>query len=196
MSAETKELNTIRRSRALLSRATSRLVIVDVQEKLIPAISEGDRVVERCGLLVRGAQLLGIPVDATEQYPKGLGPTVPALAKLIPQRPSKLRFSSSSSLPWATMPVEDGRHQVIVAGIEAHVCVLQTALDLVAMGFEVHVPADAVSSRNPLDARIALERMAAEGATITTSESVLFECCETAEAPEFKSLSRLVTGRP
>jgi nicotinamidase-related amidase len=179
----------------LLSRATSRLVIVDVQEKLLPAMSDGNTVVERCGLLIRGAQLLGIPVDVTEQYPKGLGPTVQSLAELVPDRPAKLRFSAAATLPWASNLAENGRHQVVVAGIEAHVCVLQTALDLVAAGFDVHVPADAVTTRKPLDASIALQRMSGEGVTITTSEAVLFEWCETAEAADFKALSRLVTGR-
>jgi nicotinamidase-related amidase len=170
-------------------------VIVDMQEKLLPAISGGAEVINRCALLIRGARLLGIPIDATEQYPKGLGATVGELASLLDERPPKMRFSAAASLPWNKMPIEDGRHQVVVAGIEAHVCVLQTALDLVATGFDVHVPADAVSSRRPHDAEIALARLAGEGVTITSSESVLFEWCETAEAAEFKELSRLITGR-
>jgi nicotinamidase-related amidase len=195
LKSEISDLKFEIRSRALLSRSTSRLVIVDMQEKLLPAMSDGTAVSDRCSLLVRGAQLLGVPVDATEQYPNGLGPTVEVLSALLPDRPSKLRFSAAQCLPWASKPLEDGRHQVVVAGIEAHVCVLQTALDLVAAGFDVHVSADAVTSRNPLDATIALERLAAEGVTITTTEAVLFEWCESAEAAEFKALSRLITGR-
>jgi len=183
------------RSRAVLSRGTSRLLIVDMQEKLLRIMPDAAAVQARCKMLVDAAQLLGIPVDATEQYPKGLGPTIAELAALIPDRPEKRRFSAARSLPWMAKLVDDGRHQVVVAGIESHVCVLQTALDLVAAGFDVHVPADIVTSRNALDSETALRRMSGEGVTITTAETVLFEWCETAEAEEFKAISRLITSR-
>lgn len=183
------------RSRALLSRTTSRLLVVDVQERLLRIMPQAAAVQARCRILVDAAQILGVPVDATEQYPKGLGETVAELAALIPSRPEKKRFSAARSLPWMTRPVDDGRHQVVVAGIESHVCVLQTALDLVSAGFDVHVVADAVTSRNAIDAETALRRMSGEGVTVTTAEAVLFEWCETAEADEFKSISRLITGR-
>ncbi|MBX3441397.1 MAG: isochorismatase family protein [Planctomyces sp.] len=169
--------------------------MVDMQSKLLPAMRDGDRALDRCVRLVDAARLLGIPAEATEQYPQGLGPTDEALSGRLPEGAAKRRFSAGGLLPWMSLPNEDGRHQVVVAGIEAHVCVLQTALDLIAAGFDVHVPADAVASRNEDDLRIALARLSAEGATVTGSESVLFEWCETSEAAEFKAISRMVTGR-
>ena len=125
-----------------------------------------------------------------------MGTTVAPLATELPERPSKLRFSASEALLWA---IQTGsareRHQIVVAGIETHVCILQTAFDLLALGYRVYIPADAVGSRSKLDWRIGLERMALAGAVITTTESVLFEWCETAGTEEFKQLNRLLTGK-
>ena len=180
------------RSRALLSRESSRLLIVDVQTKLIRVMRDVAAFEDACGRLVEGARILGIPVDATEQYPKGLGGTVDSLKGTSTAPVEKMRFSAVPSLDWMSDVTRDGRHQVVLAGMETHVCILQTALDLVARGFDVHIPADAVTNRKPLDHDIALRRLSAEGCTITTWESVLFEWCETAEAAEFKSISRLV----
>lgn len=168
-------------------------MIVDVQEKLMPAIPVADQLIANCRKLIEGARILGLPIAATEQYPKGLGKTVPALAEHLGELPEKVRFSCAEVLNWQPAAMEaDARDQIIVAGIEAHVCVLQTVLDLLAVGFRVYVPADAVASRKKLDWKIALGRMANHGAILTTTESVLFECCETAAAPEFKAISRLV----
>ncbi len=129
----------ITRSRALLSRERSRLLIVDVQTKLLRVMPDAADVEEACRRLAAGAQLLGIPIDATEQYPKGLGPTVESLQPYLPAPIEKLRFSSAVSCGWMKDITRAGRHQVVVAGIEAHVCILQTALDLIALGFDVHV---------------------------------------------------------
>src|SRR5690606_31489435 len=139
----------------------------------------------------------GPPVFATEQYPRGLGPTVPELAELLSERPEKQRFSCAEALAWGsanepTDPQLRDRTKVVLAGIEAHVCVLQTALDLLADGYQVSVAAAAVGSRRRLDRQIGLQRMADTGAVITTTESILFEWCETAAADEFKEISRLV----
>lgn len=185
------------RSLELLSRHDSRLLIVDMQEKLLPAIRRHKKVVANCVKLVSAATLLGPPVFATEQYPRGLGPTVPELADLLEERPEKQRFSCTEALAWGTAnetadPALRDRTKVVIAGIEAHVCVLQTAMDLLADGFQVYVAADAVGSRRRLDRQIALQRMADSGAVITTTESILFEWCETAAADEFKEISRLV----
>ena len=181
------------RSNELVSRHDSRLLIVDVQEKLLPRIHAAERMVTTCRRLIQGAKILGVPVFATEQYPSGLGPTTPALAELLPDLPSKLRFSCAEVLNWGPAAEQaDQKFQIVVAGIEAHVCVLQTVLDLLSMGYQVFVPADAVSSRKEFDWKIALERMANSGAVITTSESVLFEWCEVAGTPEFKQISQLV----
>lgn len=179
------------RSPELLSRERSRLLIVDVQEKLIPHITAAEEMIANCAKLVRGAQILNVPVSVTEQYPQGLGPTVDALAELLDSPVEKLRFSCGESLAWGTA-ADAERDQIVVAGIESHVCVLQTVLDLLSAGFRVYVPADAVASRRELDWRFALQRMADSGATITTTEPVLFEWTEVAGTPEFKEISRLV----
>ena len=185
------------RSPELLGRSSSRLVIVDMQEKLLPLIAGNEPVIENCVRLLKAAGILQIPVSATEQYPKGLGATVPVIRSLLPEEvPEKLRFSSAEALDWvqADRTPED-RLQVVVAGIEAHVCMMQTVFDLLAAGFDVFVPADATSSRNDSDRDIALQRMRDGGAHIVTTEMVLFEWAEVAGTDEFKQISRLVTGR-
>lgn len=183
------------RSPELASRGDSRLLLIDVQEKLVPHIPGAAAMVENCRKLARGAEILGVPASVTEQYPKGLGPTVEGLREFCADRPHKLRFSATKCLQWRPSASEDERHRIVVAGVEAHVCVQQTVLDLLALGYRCYVPADAVGSRAEIDLRFALERMAASGATITTTEAILFEWCETAGTPEFKEISRLVTGR-
>ena len=181
------------RSTELLSRGNSRLLIVDMQQKLLPLIPVADRVIRNCRRLIEGARILSVPVFATEQYPKGLGGTVPELAELLAGIPSKVRFSCTEVLNWgAAAEQADDRDQVVVAGIECHVCIQHTALDLLAQGYRVFLPADAVASRHKLDWKIALERMSASGATLTTTESVLFEWCEVSGTPEFKEISRLI----
>ncbi len=181
------------RSPDLLSRAKARLLIVDVQEKLIPTIPVAERLIANCRKLIEAAVALEIPLTGTEQYPRGLGPMVPALAEHLGELPEKVRFSCAEVLNWQPAALDpDGRDQIIVAGMEAHVCVLQTVFDLLAVGFRVYVPADAVASRKKLDWKIALDRMSNHGAEITTTESVLFECCEVAGTSEFKTLSRLI----
>jgi nicotinamidase-related amidase len=184
------------RSLELLSRKECKLLIVDVQEKLVPKIFELDRLLANCRTLIQGAKILGVPVYATEQYPRGLGSTVPQLAELLERPAQKLRFSCAEVLAWDVAAGQtDNRFQVVVAGMEAHVCVLQTVLDLLASGFQVYVPADAISSRNEFDWKIALDRMSAGGATIVTTESVLFEWCEVSGTPEFKQISQLIKDR-
>ncbi|MBX3437519.1 MAG: isochorismatase family protein [Planctomycetaceae bacterium] len=168
--------------------------MVDMQAKLLPFIATSPQVIANCVTLVKAAQLLGPPVFATEQYPKGLGGTTPELAELLGPLPDKVRFSCADVLGWnASLP--GMQTQVVVAGIESHVCVLQTTFDLLAAGFQVFIPADAVGSRSELDWRIALDRMAGGGAVITTTESVLFEWCERSDVPEFKQISQLVKQR-
>ena len=184
------------RSGEMLSRGRSRLLIVDVQEKLLPHIPVAEQLVENCGKLMKAAQVLNVPRFGTEQYPKGLGQTTAALSNLHDNWLEKLRFSSAEVLNWGFAPeVADDRDQIVVAGIEAHVCVQQTVLDLIAHGFRVFVPADAIASRNKTDWKFAVRRMSDSGAIVTTTESVMFEWCETAAAAEFKPISRLVIGR-
>lgn len=177
----------------LLSAANSRLLIVDVQDKLLPPISNGPRLVHNCRRLIDGAKVVSVPVYGTEQYPQGLGPTTAELATRMGPRIDKVIFSCAAVLGWGqAADVSDEREQVVVAGMETHVCVMQTVLDLIAGGFRVYVPVDAVGSRGELDAKIALERMAASGATLTTVESVLFEWAERAGTPEFKRIQKLI----
>ncbi len=184
------------RSDELLSRDDSRLLIVDVQEKLVPLVVSPETLVEQCERLLRVAGLLGIRITATEQYPDGLGSTVAALASLVGSPVPKHRFSSVEALGWQpAAECADGREKVVVAGIEAHVCVMQTVLDLLALGYQVYVPADAVSSRHRIDWEWALQRMRDSGAVVTTTEAVLFEWCERSDLPEFRELLELIKQR-
>jgi len=186
-------MNIYTKSPSLLSSGISRLLLVDLQEKLLPAMHGGDEVVANCEKLIAGAQILNVPLSATEQYPKGLGPTIPQIAEHIPQRPDKLRFSCAEALDWATADrTATARHQIVLAGIETHVCVLQTAFDLLANQFDVFVVADAVTSRKPQDYKFALKRMRDSGVQLVTTEMVLFEWCEVAGSDEFKQISKLV----
>jgi nicotinamidase-related amidase len=182
------------RGSELLDRSRSTLVVIDVQEKLLPAVCDGPRLVDDLVTLVRGAGELGVPLVVTEQYPKGLGPTVAPLRSLLPAPIEKLRMSACRALGWPPASGND-RWQVVLCGLETHVCVLQTALDLVSLGYQVFVPVDAVSCRFAVDGEIALRRMTAAGITLTTIEGALFEWLESAEAPEFKAISRLVKER-
>lgn len=171
------------------------LLVIDVQEKLMVKIPQADALVRNISFLIDGARLLNLPVQATEQYPKGLGPTVPALAAKLPERPEKLAFSCC-----AVPAVVDGfrraaRPKVVLAGIETHVCVQQTALDLLAQDFRVYIPIDAVGSRYGTDHEVALRRLEKAGCTLTTTESCLFEWCGGADHPQFKAVSALVQER-
>ncbi len=179
------------RSVELMARGDTALLVVDVQEKLIGAITGGARVVWNVRRLVDGAKLLGLPVVATEQYPEGLGPTVPVLAERLGPVPSKTSFSCGGC-PGLFEGLRDrGVHKILICGIETHVCIAQTVMDLLADGWRVYVAADAVGSRFELDHRIALGRMDSCGATLTTTEAALFEWCAAARSPEFKQISRL-----
>jgi nicotinamidase-related amidase len=181
------------RNPELLSAASSRLLIVDVQDKLLPSIPNSARLVHNCRRLLDGAKIVGVPIFATEQYPQGLGPTTAELATRMGPRLDKVIFSCAPALAWGQAGnASDDREQTVVAGMETHVCVMQTVLDLIAGGFRVYVPVDAVGARGELDAQIALERMSASGATLTTVESVLFEWCERAGTPEFKQIQKLI----
>ncbi len=178
-----------------MSAGDTSLLVIDVQEKLLAKIPGAEALVRNIGFLVDGARLVDVPVTATEQYPKGLGPTVPELARRMPTRPDKVEFSCC-----AIPSVVDGfrgsaRHKVVLAGMETHVCVLHTALDLLAQGFRVYVPVDAVASRYPLDHEQALARLDRAGAIITTSETTVFEWVGGAGHPRFKQISALVQER-
>jgi len=176
-----------------LDRQRSGLLVVDVQERLWGVMRQRQRLAERIAVAARGCRLLGVPIFLTEQYPKGLGPTItPVKDSLGEVEPLvKMTFSCCGLTDLPRSMKEKGIGQVILAGIETHVCVLQTALDLTDEGFQVHLLTDAVSSRHPIDEETALRRMLHQGVVLSTVETALFELLTTAEAPEFKEISRL-----
>jgi nicotinamidase-related amidase len=180
---------------AQMSAADTGLLVIDVQEKLMAKISAAGPLVRNIAFLIDGARLLGLPVQATEQYPKGLGPTVPELAGRLPERPDKLAFSCCAVPAVVEGFRSAGRPKVLLAGIETHVCVQQTALDLLALDFRVFIAADAVASRCAIDHAQALHRLERAGAVITTSESAVFEWVGGAGTPQFKEVSQLVQER-
>jgi nicotinamidase-related amidase len=177
-----------------LTRAKAGLVVVDVQERLLPAIFEQQRVVQNTVRLIQGAAILQVPIFATEQYRKGLGPTVPEVAGAIPgfAPMEKLAFSACGAAGFIPALKKRKVSEAILCGIEAHVCVSQTCLDLLEKGFRVFVVADAVSSRTPENYRFGLDRMRAAGAVIVSTEMVLFELLEQAGTDEFKQVLTLV----
>jgi nicotinamidase-related amidase len=174
-----------------LHAPSSLLAVIDVQERLLAVMAEGGRVVSRTARLADAAALLGVRVAVTEQYPKGLGPTPADLAARLPVAGTKMSFSCCGSSAFAAA-LEADVESVVLAGLETHVCVAQTALDLLARGLAVFVAVDAVASRHAIDHQVALERLAGAGAILTTSEAVLFEWCGSAEHPRFQDGRRLV----
>ena len=187
---------TLSRSPELMSPQDTALVVVDVQEKLMPLVAGSKRIVWNLRRLLDGAQAVGVKVLATEQYPQGLGPTVPELASRLGAIPSKSTFSCGGCEPFAAALEALGASKVMVSGIEAHVCVQQTVLDLLAGGYRVYVPVDAVGSRYAIDYETGLKRMESAGATLTTTESALFEWCQVSGTPTFKKISALVSEAP
>ena len=177
-----------------LTRPQAGLVVVDIQERLLPAIFEKERVLQNALRLIQGAAILQVPVFATEQYRKGLGPTMPELAAAIPNFAplEKLAFSACGAAGFIPALKHKMVSEAILCGIEAHVCVSQTCLDLLDKGFRVFVAADAVSARTPENYRIGLDRMRAAGAVIVSTEMVLFELLEQAGTAEFKQILALV----
>ncbi|EKV26449.1 Isochorismatase [Caenispirillum salinarum AK4] len=176
----------------LMTADQSSLLIVDVQEKLCPVMDDPRAVIHNCGRLMKGAARLDVPVTVSEQYPKGLGPTMVDLRDLT--APENFLEKTSFSCAGAPNIVERlrglDRPKVIVAGIETHVCVCQTALGLLQSGYEVFVVADACSSRHPRDREAGLERMQASGVRIVPTESVLFEWLGDARHDAFREISQ------
>ncbi len=188
---ESEQLTLPARSERLLDRNRSLLLVVDLQTKLFPLITSHAGIVWNAGRLLAGAEALSVPNLVTEQYPEKLGATV-SLGETQIAAVSKRMFSCRECRePLAAFRAK-GIQQAVVCGIETHVCVLQTALDLVADGWQVFIAVDATGSRMQLDHETALRRMAAESVVLTTTESVLFEWCETSIAPEFRTISALV----
>lgn len=178
-----------------LSPSRALVLVVDVQERLCPAMPQEAlaRVVKYTQALLGGARELGLPVLCTEQYPRGLGPTLPALRELLPSPPlAKMHFSCAADPGFAAALEATQRRQIVIAGMETHVCVFQTARDLAAAGYEVQVCADAVLSRTEEHRRVGLELCRAAGALVTTAETALFDLLHECGTPQFKKVSGLV----
>ena len=172
------------------------MLVIDVQDKLLPSIRGREALLDAALRLVRGAALFGVPALATEQYPQGIGPTAAGLAAALGAAGAKvlhkMTFSCVAEETVAAALDDLRRTSIVLAGIEAHVCVLQTALDLKERGYGVRVCADAVGSRSDVDYFIALERLRHAGVGVSTVESELFEMCHACGTSEFKSMIELI----
>jgi len=177
-----------------LQKEITALLIIDIQERILPVIFEHERVIENALKLINGFKIMNIPVYYTEQYPKGLGPTETRIKTALEniEAIQKITFSCYGAGNLFDEFKKKKIAQVVVSGIESHVCVMQTVLDLLANGFQVNVVADAVSSRRKFDYEIALNRMINNGAEVTSTESVLFELLNVCGTDEFKSVSKLL----
>lgn len=172
----------------------SHLLLVDVQERLLPVVAGAEALEERLRVLITGARALDVPVLVSEQYPKGLGATVAGLQEALGgfEPVAKTSFSGFGEPGWVAALRAERRSTLVVSGIETHVCILQTALDALAEGYAVHVVADAVASRDPAARGRALERLARAGAVLTDVETVLMEWLRDARHPRFKAVQGLI----
>jgi len=178
----------------MLNPENTALTIIDVQEKLSRVMYEKEMLFESIQKLIKGIQVLDIPVIVTEQYPKGLGPTIPEVSNLFPnfQPIPKISFSCCGNERFLQELNDLHRKQVLIAGIETHVCVYQTALDLLSLGYEVQVVTDCVSSRTPANRDIGLNRVSQAGAIPTSTEMALFELLKVADGERFRAISKIV----
>ena len=183
-----------KRFETLLIPEKASLLIIDIQERILPVINNYKLVVENTLKLIKGFKVLGLPIYITEQYPKGLGATTSVIANefegVTPIE--KLSFGCFGEARFSEAVEACGRRQLLVIGVEAHVCVMQTVLSARALGYEVFVVRDAVGSRDPANCAAALERMEANGAQIVTSEMAMFETLRVAGTPEFKRVLPLI----
>lgn len=184
----------MQRHAKILKKESAALVIIDIQERILGAMSHPDRVVENTLKLIKGFKTLNLPIFYTEQYPKGLGETAKALQEELQGLTAiqKLSFSCFGADGFFQRLKDNNITQVVIAGIESHVCVMQTVLDLKANSFQVNVCADAVSSRKEIDYNTALRRMEVNEVEVTTTESVLFELLNVCGTDEFKAISKIV----
>jgi nicotinamidase-related amidase len=177
-----------------ITREKAALAVIDIQERLLPAVFEKERVAQNAVRLIQAAAAMKLPIVATEQYRKGIGPTVPEVASAIPGFApiEKLAFSCCGADDFIEALQANGASDVILCGNEAHVCVTQTCLDLLDRGFRAFVAADAISSRAPANHRAGVERMRDAGAVIVSTEMILFELLGRAGTDEFKQILPLV----
>ena len=177
----------------MLERDKAALVVIDVQEKLYRLMHQKEALLDALQRMIRGARALGLPIVWAEQYPEGMGPTLPEIAGLIDGEPTpKKTFSLLAHPPLAEAFAATGAEQFLLAGIETHVCVYQTARDLLAQGKGVQVVADCVSSRTAENRQVGLERIAQEGGKVTSVEMVLFEMLKEAEGAAFRDVLGIV----
>ncbi|MEI7423424.1 MAG: hydrolase [Prolixibacteraceae bacterium] len=177
-----------------IEREKSIGLIIDIQDRLFPVMDGKENLLSNCTRLIEGLQILGIPLVVTQQYTKGLGSTVNEISSLFSHFSpiEKNTFSCMDEPVFALHLGNSGKTNVIIGGIESHVCVLQTAVDLKENGYDPIVIADCISSRNPEEKQIALNRFLLEGIRVSTTESILFELTRSAGTTEFKAISKLV----
>ncbi len=180
-----------------LTRENATSLIVDFQEKIVPAMSNPTQLIDRTRFLLAGLATLAIPIISTRQYPKGLGNTLSAISEFTPDETvfDKTSFSCLETPSIRNHILQSSKPIILLAGIETHICILQTALDLLEAGKSVHLVVDCTSSRTVLDHDIALQRLASSGVVLTTAETALFELTRVAGTSEFKAISKLTTGR-
>lgn len=174
----------------LMKAEQSTLLLIDVQEKLMPAISHGEEVVDRCTVLATIAGLMEVPVLGTEQLPDKLGHNVEAIRELCNQTLAKHHFDACPDGLVDQLP--EGRQHIVIGGCETHVCMIQTALSLLDAGYKVWVVADATGSRNEFDRDVALDRLSESGARIVTVEMVAFEWMRHCKHPQFRNIQALI----
>jgi nicotinamidase-related amidase len=181
-----------------LEAERSALLVVDIQEKLLPPIFQKDQLVRNSKLLIRAAGMLKIPAVLSTQYAKGLGKTVPELASLLPETEAidKDRFSCFGSEVFCTLlkRLPGNRNTLLLCGMESHICVMQTALAALREGYLVHVASDAISSRTEWNWKIGLERMRAAGAVISSTEMMIYELMRSSSSPAFKDMLTHLKG--
>jgi len=175
---------------ARLEAGDTTLLVVDMQERLLPAIHESDRVIERACLMMRAAEALGLPVVMTTQYRKGLGATHPTVQERAPGIApiDKVTFSCFGSPAIAEAVGATGRRSLLLLGVEAHICVLQTGLDALAAGYQVHLVVDACGSRRADNAELGARRLERAGVVLTSTEMAIYELLGSSGSPAFKSL--------
>lgn len=195
MSEHSDRIDAFPRSGNLLDATNCRVLIVDMQEKLLPVIDGASHVASGCRVIAEAATIFNVPIRITEQYPQGLGSTVSHLATFDTEPTEKLLFSAAEASAVGLCRTDEQRNRIVVCGIETHICVLQTAFDLHCRGWRVCVVADAVGARKTVDHSVGLQRMRDGGIDVITTEMVLFEWAAQAGTPEFKKISRLVRAR-
>lgn len=178
----------------VMKRKNCQLLVVDIQDRFMPAMSDVDNLVRNCKTLMKAADILKLPISITEQYPQGLGHTIPEIKNQALECDvfAKVHFSCSADDVILAHLGQHNRNQVVICGIEAHVCVLQTALGLKENGFDVFVVADAITSRKPDSVRQAIERLRDNGISLVNTEMAIFEWLEVAGSDEFRQVSKLI----